>query len=184
MRNAARGCPPCATLPSGSCLVKTPPNPRQFRIPRILILCLAAGLAACAPGAGTERLSAGATVDIASAGTQLSARRAGQGIVRPLIHSPALQAAAQAQADDLAAAERLGHLGADGSTLGDRLQRAGYTACISAENVARGTSDIRSTVATWMDSPDHRANILTPGVTQFGFAGTGQTWVLVLARPC
>jgi uncharacterized protein YkwD len=153
-------------------------------IPRILILCLAAGLAACAPGPGAERLSAGATVDIASAATQLSARRAGQGIIRPLIHSPALQAAAQSQADDLATAERLGHVGTDGSSLQDRLQRAGYTACTSAENVARGTPDIRTTIATWMDSADHRANILDPSVTQFGFAGTGQTWVLVLARPC
>ncbi|MHA7888744.1 CAP domain-containing protein [Roseicyclus sp.] len=153
-------------------------------IRRSLILCLVAGLAACAPGPGTERLSAGATVDIASAGTQLSTRRAMRGILRPLIHSPALQAAAQAQADDLATAERLGHIGADGSTLSDRLQRAGFEACAAAENFAQGTPDIRSTVAAWMDSPDHRDNILDPAVTQFGFAGTGRTWVLVLARPC
>ena len=152
--------------------------------PRLLALALALGVSACATAPGTERLSAGATVDIASAGTQLSARRAGQGIVRPLIHAPALQAAAQAQADDLAAAERLGHLGAEGSDLSQRLDRAGYDACVSAENVARGTPDIRRTVARWMDSPGHRANILDPSVTQFGFAGTGRTWVLVLARPC
>ncbi|NKX44395.1 CAP domain-containing protein [Roseicyclus persicicus] len=152
--------------------------------PRILAFVLLSALAACAPAPGTERLSAGATVDIASAGTQLSARRATQGMIRPLIHSPALQAAAQAQADDLHRSGRLGHIGADGSTLTDRLQRAGYSACTSAENVANGTPDIRSTVALWMDSPDHRANILNPQVTQFGFAGTGETWVLVLARPC
>lgn len=152
--------------------------------PRILALCLAASLAACAPGPGTERLSAGETVDIASAGTQLSALRAMRGIVRPLIHSPALQAAAQAQADDLSTAARLGHIGSDGSTLTDRIERAGYTACAAAENFAQGTPDVRSTVAVWMDSRGHRANILNPRVTQFGFAGTGQTWVLVLARPC
>jgi len=153
-------------------------------IPRILALLLSVTLAACAPGAGTERLSAGGTVDIASAGTQLSFHRAGGGILRPLIHSPALQAAAQAQADDLRTAGQLGHLGADGSTLSDRLRRAGYTACASAENVASGTPDIRSTVGQWLNSPDHRANILNPQVTQFGFAGSGDTWVLVLARPC
>jgi uncharacterized protein YkwD len=158
---------------------------RQMNMtPRILALALLLGVSGCATAPGTERLSAGATVDIASAGTQLSARRAGQGIVRPLIHSPALQAAAQAQADDLAAADRLGHLGADGAQLSQRLSRAGYDACVSAENVARGAPDIRRTIAQWMDSPEHRANILDPSVTQFGFAGTGQTWVLVLARPC
>ena len=153
-------------------------------IPRITMLVVIAALAACAPQSGTQRLSAGATVDIASAGTQLSFQRAGGGIIRPLTHSPALQAAAEAQAQDLNTSGRLGHLGADGSTLSDRLRRAGYTACASAENVANGTPDIRSTIARWMDSPEHRANILNPQVTQFGFAGTGNTWVLVLARPC
>ena len=153
-------------------------------IPRILALLLALTLAACAPGSGTERVSAGNTVDIASAGTQLSFHRAGGGILRPLVHSPALQAAAQAQADELHNAERLGHLGADGSSLSDRLRRAGYNSCASAENVASGTSDIRSTVAQWMGSAGHRANILNPQVTQFGFASSGETWVLVLAQPC
>jgi uncharacterized protein YkwD len=152
--------------------------------PRILAFILMSTLAACSPGAGTERLSAGSTVDIASAGTQLSVQRAGGGIVRPLIHSPALQAAAQAQADDLRDAQRLGHLGADGSTLTDRLRRAGYTACASAENVASGTPDIRTSIGRWMDSAGHRANILNPQFTQFGFASSGETWVLVLARPC
>jgi hypothetical protein len=39
-------------------------------------------------------------------------------------------------------------------------------------------------VADWMTSPGHRANILNPQVTQYGFAGAGSVWVLVLARPC
>lgn len=151
---------------------------------RIFALLTVVALAACAPPPGTERLSAGAMVDIGSAGAQLSFQRAGGGIVRPLSHSPALQAAAQAQVEDLAASNRLGHIGSDGSTLSDRLRRAGYAACAAAENVASGTADVRTTIATWMDSPDHRANILNPQVTQFGFAGAGDTWVLVLARPC
>jgi len=35
-----------------------------------------------------------------------------------------------------------------------------------------------------MASPGHRANILDPQVTDFGFAEVGTTRVLVLARPC
>ena len=151
---------------------------------RSLALLAALSLASCAPPPGTERLSAGAMVDIGSAGTQLSLQRAGGGMIRPLAHSPALQAAAQALADDLAVSNRLGHLGSDGATLSERLRRAGYLACAAAENVASGTADIRSTIARWMDSPEHRANILNPQMTQFGFASSGQTWVLVLARPC
>lgn len=153
-------------------------------IPRLLALSLAMVVSACAVPPGTARLSAGDSVDIASAGTQLSARRAGQGIVRPLIHSPALQAAAQAQADDLSVAERLGQVGAAGVPLAERLVRAGYEACAAAETVARGAPDIRSAVAGWMEDAGDRATILDPQVTQFGFAGSGQITVLVLARPC
>ncbi|PWK61168.1 CAP domain-containing protein [Roseicyclus mahoneyensis] len=152
--------------------------------PRILALVLMSILAACAPRAGTERISAGGTVDLASAGTQLSFQRAGGGIIRPLLHSPELQAAAEVQAADLGDANRRGQIGASGTALADRLQRAGYSACASVENVANGTSDIRSTIGQWMTNPQQRANILNPEVTQFGFAGSGETWVLVLARPC
>lgn len=152
--------------------------------PRLLALFFAAALAACTPAPGTQRVSAGTSVDIASAGTQLSVQRAGGGIIRPLGHSPALQAAAQAHADDLAISGQLGHTGSDGSSLSDRIRAAGFNACAAAENVASGTPDIRSTIANWMASPDHRANILNPTVTQFGFASSGGTWVLVLARPC
>jgi uncharacterized protein YkwD len=65
-----------------------------------------------------------------------------------------------------------------------RVRRAGYQACLVAENIARGQSDIRSVLADWMTSPGHRSNILNPQVTQYGFAGAGSVWVLVLARPC
>jgi uncharacterized protein YkwD len=152
----------------------------------LLGVVLLAALAACAPAPGTERMSAGRSLDIASAGAQLSLTRAGAGVVRPLLHSPALQAAAQAHADDLARTGRgLSHRGSDGSDLQTRLRRAGVTACAAAENLAQGTPDIRSTLAQWMASDAHRANILNPQVTQFGLArGAGGIWVLALARPC
>lgn len=148
------------------------------------VLALAA-LAACAPPPGTERLSAGRTVDIASAGTQLSVQRAGAGIIRPLAQSPALQAVAQAHADDLARTGTFSHQGSNGSTLTDRIAASRYNACAFAENIARGTPDIRTTVSEWMNSPGHRENILNAQLTQFGFAeGPGSIWVLVMARPC
>lgn len=151
---------------------------------RILGIVTIAALSACTPAPGTERLSAGGSVDVASAGTQLSLQRAQGGIIRPLSHSPALQAAAQLHADDLNRSGALGHQGSDGAVLNDRLRRAGYAACAAVENVAAGTSDIRATIAQWMASADHRANILNPQVTQFGFAESGTVRVLVMARPC
>lgn len=155
---------------------------------RIAALLLVLGalfvVSACTPAANTERVSAGETVDIASAGAQLSFQRAQNGIVRPLGYSPALQAAAEAHAEFLSRTGNFSHDGPGGSTPRSRAARAGYQACLTAENIARGQPDIRSVVATWMDSPPHRANILNPQVTQYGFARAGSVWVLVLARPC
>lgn len=141
-------------------------------------------LAACAPTAGTQRVSAGETVDIASAGAQLSFQRAQSGIVRPLGYSPALQAAAETQAQFLSRTGNFSHRGPGGSTVLRRVQRAGYDACLAAENIARGQPDIRTVVSTWMESPGHRANILNAQVSQYGFARAGSVWVLVLGRPC
>lgn len=156
---------------------------RPILRPLLLILTLAA-LAACAPSGGMQRLSAGETVDIAFAGTQLSVQRATNGIVRPLLHSPQLQAAAAAQAEYMLRTGNFGHTGPAGSTPRQRAERAGYRACLTAENVARGQPDVSSVIAAWMNSSGHRANILNPQVTQFGFARAGEYWVLVLARPC
>jgi len=148
-----------------------------------LILPLLIALAACTPE-GSQRLSFGQSADIASAGTQISAQRAQNGLLRPLRHSPQLQAAAQAHANDLLRSGGFSHTGSDGSSLADRVDRAGYTACFSAENIARGQTEVRAVVADWMASPDHRANLLNAQVTQFGFGQASDIWVLVLARPC
>jgi hypothetical protein len=60
---------------------------RRFTIFTFLA-CIA--MAACTPTPGTERVTAGESVDIASAGAQLSVQRAQNGLVRPLGYSPAL----------------------------------------------------------------------------------------------
>jgi hypothetical protein len=105
---------------------------RQF-----LLFALLAGLAAaCTPTPGTERVTAGETVDIASAGTQLSVQRAQNGIVRPLGYSPALQAAAESHAQYLSRTGNFSHDGAGGTSAGDRVRRAGYQSCLTAENIA------------------------------------------------
>lgn len=148
---------------------------------RLLAVCLL--LAACAPETGA-RLSLGQSVDIGSAGTQLSFIRAQNGVLRPLGHNPQLQAAAQAHADDLLRTGRFSHTGSDASSVADRVARAGYAACVSAENIAQGQTEVSEVIADWMDSSGHRANILNAQVTQFGFGQASDIWVLVLSRPC
>jgi uncharacterized protein YkwD len=146
---------------------------------------LAVFLSACVSPRGGERLSITETAGVASAGAQLSVQRAQGGLARPLVYSPALQAAAEVQADHLSRTPGLlGHVGPGGSTAEERAAQAGYRACVIAENVARGQPDVASVLSDWMQSPQHRANILNAQVTQYGFARSGSVWVLKLARPC
>lgn len=151
--------------------------------PITLSLCLTL-LAACAPPSGTDRLPMASTGMIAQGNTLITVQRAGAGNIRPLTHSADLQAAAQFHADDMAMTGGIGHRSSDGSSLSDRIARSGYQACFAAENVAQGQPDVRSVIAAWANSPDHYANMVNASATQFGFARSGNAWVLVVARPC
>jgi uncharacterized protein YkwD len=98
--------------------------------------------------------------------------------LKPLVLSEPLNAAAQAHAADMLPHHYFDHTSSQGGTLGDRLKVAGFSTWRSyAENIAmcRGCAGVlsRRTVAEqqqgWMNSPGHRANILTPDLDRFGF---------------
>ncbi|MDE0590218.1 CAP domain-containing protein [Halocynthiibacter sp. C4] len=96
-----------------------------------------------------------------------------------------LDAAALALAEDMNANGFVGHTGTDGSTVKDRVEATGYCARVLAENAYRGERGGIGAIDWWMQSPPHRANILNSKVTEFGMAGSGQSWAMVLAgRPC
>lgn len=57
-----------------------------------------------------------------------------------------------------------------GSTVGSRALAAGYYFRKVGENLAGGFSTPEETMAQWMDSPGHRANILDPDFTEMGAA--------------
>jgi uncharacterized protein YkwD len=115
----------------------------------------------------------------------VNAARAEAGLT-PLVLEHRLSAAACAQARDLAGGGPLTHRGRDGSSLADRLTRAGYRFAMAAENLAAGAPTPDETVWLWLSSPDHRRNMLTAGFHHAGTAyvpGDGMAiWVLVLAR--
>ena len=98
----------------------------------------------------------------------------------------ALDAAAAAHAADLARCGQLSHSGCDGSELPDRLRRAGYIYTFAAENIALGPEDAAATLAAWLDSPPHRANLLRAEPTEVGIGRALQDgrplWVLVLGK--
>ncbi|MEM9319251.1 MAG: CAP domain-containing protein [Pseudomonadota bacterium] len=152
-------------------------------MPRIFFMFLVVALAACQTGDDGTRLPVSTSAGIAFAGTLLGSERANAG-VSPVTQHPALQAAAQFHADDLAARSGLSHTGSDGSSMADRIRRAGYQPCFAAENVARGQPDIESVFASWRGSQGHYNNMVNVAARHYGFARSGNSWVLVLARPC
>jgi uncharacterized protein YkwD len=70
-----------------------------------------------------------------------------------------LTTAAREHSAYMAQTGQFSHTGRDGSDFTAREQAAGYTAP-AAENIAWGYRSAAQVVASWMDSPGHRANIL------------------------
>lgn len=84
----------------------------------------------------------------------------------------------------------IGHAGSNGSNVGARAEGAGYRWTSVGENVAAGRATASATLAQWMASPGHCANIMNPRFVDVAVAGLhlpGTTyqhyWVMVLGRP-
>jgi len=117
----------------------------------------------------------------------VNAERARAGLPA-LTVSAALSRAAGAYAAEMADQGFFSHQGPDGSTFISRALAAGYRgATYLAENIAAGQTSPEQVVASWMASPSHRANILSPWVTEMGVGYAarpgspyGTYWVLEL----
>lgn len=91
--------------------------------------------------------------------------------------APQLASAARYFADYMARTGKFGH-SADGSEPAARARRFGYDYCIVAENIARiyssdgtATGELADRLFTgWLNSPEHRANIVNPNVTETAVA--------------
>ena len=84
-----------------------------------------------------------------------------------------LNTAAKRHSDDMSRMGRLTHTGSDGSSVGQRATRQGYSWSAIAENVARGYSSASAVVRGWMNSDGHRRNILNSRYRHMGFGKTG-----------
>lgn len=106
--------------------------------------------------------------------------------VGSVTHDARLGVAARRHANDMAANNIWGHIGSDGSTVGQRVTDAGYNWNAVGENVARGQADEQAVLDDWMGSTLHRENNLDPRFEDFALAKAnsprGTYWVLVLAR--
>lgn len=104
----------------------------------------------------------------------------------PLTLNTELNAAAKAKVDDMFARQYFEHVSPDGRGPADLAETAGYEYVTVGENLALGNyEDDQDLVQAWMDSPGHRANILTDDFTEIGIAvgkGTFEgetTWLAV-----
>lgn len=84
--------------------------------------------------------------------------------------NPALVAAAQAKADDMAAKGYFSHTAPDGTDPWHWFQKAGYEYDYAGENLAIDFSDSSDVEHAWMQSPMHRENILNMHFTEIGIA--------------
>jgi uncharacterized protein YkwD len=90
------------------------------------------------------------------------------GCLTPLTLSSQLSAAARGHSQDMALRNFFSHTGSDGSTMVDRIQRAGYAYTQAAENIAAGQATASEVVASWMSSDSHRVNILNCALREIG----------------
>ena len=105
-----------------------------------------------------------------------------------------LVAAANAHAVDMICNNTLGHEGTDGSTPEDRVSAQGYSTSLVVEDIfaldpAYGMS-AQAAFDRWNSIPAYQADLLNPGITQFGIAYVesdesllGAYFVMVSASP-
>ena len=80
-----------------------------------------------------------------------------------------LMIAAQYKSDDMQARHYFAHVDPDGHYIWDKIVALGYTPYLQlGENLAIEFSDTDSLVSAWMNSPEHRANILNSGFVDQG----------------
>ena len=88
----------------------------------------------------------------------------------PLVWNEQLAQAAFDHSRDMVVHDTLSHAGSDGSDLGARVSRAGYRWQAVGENIASGQVEVEKTVAGWLSSPGHCANIMNPQFSETGAA--------------
>ena len=82
---------------------------------------------------------------------------------------PQLAAAAQAKANDMATRNYWAHNTPDGKAPWTFISAAGYNYELAGENLAYGFNGANEAVTGWMNSQEHRDNILNAGYQNVGF---------------
>ncbi|MBV5262965.1 CAP domain-containing protein [Pinisolibacter aquiterrae] len=161
-----------------------------------LSLLLAAGLAACSRGPAPvehvppfyQRLDIGGrSVDPASSLSMINQYRANNGL-QPLIWDQGLARVAQAEVDQMAAADRV-HSTADAG-LDRQLQGAGIGYASFLANFSAGYRTFAEAFSGWRESKQHNATMLAAKASRVGLATAYAPnskykifWTLVVVEP-
>jgi len=119
--------------------------------------------------------SAGSVLGVATAITSeklltaTNAQREKAGL-EPLANNEKLAQAAALKAGDMFENQYWAHESPSGATPWQWLDQAGYAFDYAGENLAKNFHTAESTMAAWMASPDHRANVLGAQYAEVGFA--------------
>lgn len=84
--------------------------------------------------------------------------------------NPILNLAALAKAEDMLARDYFSHEAPDGTQPWYWFKASGYNYTYAGENLAEGYTDPTDLEKSWMESPSHRANILSPFYSEVGLA--------------
>ncbi|MEO0734870.1 MAG: CAP domain-containing protein [Bacteroidota bacterium] len=93
-----------------------------------------------------------------------------------------LSAAARTHSADQARNGKMTHQGSDGSNVGQRVTRAGFTWRSVGENVAWNYQNVNHVMEGWLGSPGHCKNIMSAGFTMMGMGEEELYWTQVFAR--
>jgi uncharacterized protein YkwD len=111
--------------------------------------------------------------------------RAKEGLAR-LTHNALLEKSAVKHAQDMKSNNYFDHTGLNGSSPTQRIKAEGYpnvSPCncnrrfYYGENIARGQTTPAQVVRDWMNSPGHRANIMSKNFKEIGIGIAGTYWV-------
>ena len=130
--------------------------------------------------------SPGATLDATAARDVISLYRRNNGRGAVAL-DPGLMAQARAQADSMAAKDKLSH--EVRGSLTQRLDNAGFAKNVAVENVSAGYDTMAEVFSGWRQSPPHNSNLLAPKMTRMGIAAAYNPktrykvfWALVMAN--
>jgi uncharacterized protein YkwD len=121
---------------------------------------------------------------------RVNAERAKVGVA-PLHLDSHLSSAAQHHAEDMLARGYFAHASPEGRTIDHRAATAWYSFHLLGENLAEGQLSAEQVVRAWMESPDHRRNLLDHAFLHMGLGlAFGETpqgfqikWVQTFGHP-